>query len=104
MLFALAGPHRHPLRRLVIVGDRLFRHRNEKIQWRQDGVQVSYRQTIHYVLRLSNDPSFNGRRKASRASTISRSGNAAEIWGDAGRAIGVYWVMAGRGSLVTGGR
>src|SRR5215470_7823163 len=52
MLFALAGSDGDPGRRLVIVGDRLLRHRNEEVEWCGDALQIRDCRAVHHILRV----------------------------------------------------
>src|SRR5437764_14515381 len=54
MLLALAGPDGNPRRRLVIVGDRLFRHWNEEVERRHDGLQIRDYRAVHHILQSCN--------------------------------------------------
>src|SRR5271169_4854582 len=56
MLFALAGPGGNPRRRLVIVSDGLFRHRDEEVERCHDGLQIRDCQAVHPVLQSCNSP------------------------------------------------
>src|SRR5271163_3868992 len=54
MLFALAGPGGNPGRRLIIVGDGLFRHWHEEVERCHDGLQIRDCQAVHPALRICN--------------------------------------------------
>ena len=54
MLLALTGPGRNTWRRLVIVGDRLFRHWDQEVERRYDALQIRDRQAVHHVLHNCN--------------------------------------------------